>query len=581
MKKTNQWGDIKSPANNMSSNNQRKRARGQQQQQDLIQPINTGSIFSNSNNDRYLVGDAPTTGHFYDSLLCISNFLRQHQFLSAGNSNGASASVSNETYKQLVKDFETSQLNCQPAGLRTNTNSASAAGVQRITDCHSDALVHGLNCIAGKDSWLDETNLHLIHAKLCPDLAGSGRYRDNKVRASNALFVIPQNIEREMNKFFLAAQRFQTKWANSSTAIMDEHQWVKLVHDKISFVAIILFGIVDIHPFRDGNGRTARIFMNIALKRILGLPFPITITAQIHHRRQYTDALKECRSRLSRISKGEGLAEGQSAFDRLTEFVVDRVLHAVVQMNSLVELKAHSAAMEEEARVARRVREKAAEGQCIICLDENPNISTLCCGQAIHHNCLTEWLSNQGTCIACRKTMPKVPRTLQRQQNVQPTNVNAPNDRAEETTDDTTETTDDTTSTTEVVQQQQQQQDDNDTTEDTTDDTTDDTTSDDNGQQQEDDNDTTEDTTDDTTEDSVDNGQQQADDSDTTEDTTDDTTDDTADTTDDTESTDNAPAPSIFCTNCQRNKFAADCTNKMCGRCCQVHGQYNCRRHYC
>eukprot|EP00985_Skeletonema_marinoi_P002701 scaffold1113_cov76-Skeletonema_marinoi.AAC.1 len=269
-----------------------------------------------------------------------------------------------------------------------------------------------------------------------------------------------------------------------------------------------------------------------------------------------------------RISTGEDLTQGQSVFEHLTEFVVDRVLHAVVQMNSLVELKAHSAAVEEEARVARRVREKAASGQCIICLDEHPNISTLCCGQAIHHNCLTEWLSNQGTCIACRKAMPKIPRTLQRQ-DAPPTNANASNDSANETTESTTDTTSDN----DVVQQQ----DNNDTTED---DTTDDTTSDDDVvQQQANDNDTTEDdTTDDTTSDD-DVVQQQANNNDTTEDTTDDTTEDT---TDDTESAGNSPVvQSIFCGQCQRNKFAVDCSNSMCGRCCQIYGSLSCNRHYC
>lgn len=532
-------------------------------QQDLVQPINSGSILSNSNYDRHLISKAPTTGNYYQSLLNISSFLRQHQFLSAGSSTGASASVSKETYRQIIQDFEKSQLNCQLAGLRTNTNNASASDVKRIADCHSDALVYGLNCAATQDSWLNETNLHVLHAKLCPTLSEAGRYRSNKVRAGNTLFVNPTNVEAEMNKFFLAVQRLQTKWANSSTAIMDEQQWVNLVHDKISIVAIILFGSVDIHPFRDGNGRTARILMNIGLKRILGLPFPITITAQIHHRRQYTDALKVCRSRLSRISKGENLTEGQSVFEHLTKFLVDKVVQAVVQMNSLVELKVHSAAVEEEARVARRVREKAAAGQCIICLDEHPNIATLCCGQAVHHNCLTEWLSNQGTCVACRKAMPKIPSSLQRQQDVPAGNVNASNDNAEDTEDDTSDdnTMDDTTSDNDV---------------DTSDTTEDDTTS-----VQQNNNDTTDDTTEDTTSDDTtsddDVGQHQVDNND----TTDDSTDDTTDTTDDTETADNTPAVQIFCAQCQRNKYAVDCSNSMCGRCCQIYGQYNCSRHYC
>mmetsp|Transcript_21564 Transcript_21564/g.30846 ORF Transcript_21564/g.30846 Transcript_21564/m.30846 type:complete len:116 (-) Transcript_21564:1430-1777(-) len=113
----------------MNSNNKHTRARAQQQ--DLIQPINSGSILSNSNHDRHLISKAPATGNYYQSLLSISSFLRQHQFLSAGSSIGASASVSTETYGQLIQDFEKSQLNCQLAGLRTNTNSASASDVQK------------------------------------------------------------------------------------------------------------------------------------------------------------------------------------------------------------------------------------------------------------------------------------------------------------------------------------------------------------------------------------------------------------------------------------------------------------------
>jgi fido (protein-threonine AMPylation protein) len=469
--------------------------------------------------------------HFY--------FLRQHQFLSTGSSSGVSASVTPESNGQLIKDFEKNQLYAQAAGLRSNTNGASASDLQKITDCHRDALEHGLNCVVAQDSWLAETNLQRIHAKLCPDLVQPGlmgRYRDNKVRASNTLFVRPTSIQDEMNNFIGAVQRFQTKWANSSTAIMDEQRWVNHVYEKISIVAIIMFGIVDIHPFRDGNGRTARIYMNIALKRILGLPFPVTVTAQVHQRREYVDAIKECRSRLLRISKGENVPGSGSVFENLTEVVVDRVLHAVVQVNSLVEAKAQSAAVEEVARLVRRAREKSATGQCVICLDDHPNVSTLCCGQAVHTICIVEWLSNQGTCITCRKPMPQLPPRIVQRQDVPPTNAN---DSAEETTEDTT---DDTTSDDNDVQQ-----DNNDTTEDTTEDTMDDTTSDNNDVQQ-DNNDTTEDTTEDTT--------------------------------DDTESADDTPvAQSIFCSHCRRNKSAVDCSNSYCGRCCQLYGQYGCTRH--
>ena len=533
----------------MSAKSSKKRA------QNIVQPIYCGSILSNSNHDRYLFGNPPRNGNFFHSLVVISSFIRKHQFLStdAGAGAGAGAgsgALSVQTYARLIKEFEISQLERQAAGLRSNTNAASASDLQNIIDCHCDALKDSLNSVSAHGPLLTVTNLKAIHAKMCPpNQAGRGAYRDNRVRASNTLFVHPTNIPEEMDHFISAVQRLQDTLANTSIVIMDENQWVSHVYNNISLVAIIMFGINDIHPFRDGNGRTSRIFMNMALKRFLGLPFPVTVTAQNYQRREYVDALKECRSRLQRISNGENLAAGQTVFEHLIEVVADRVLHAVVQVNSLIEAKAQSAAADEEARVARAVREKAAAGQCAICLDENPNIATLCCGVAVHLNCLSEWLSNQGTCITCRKAMPQIiPRAVQRQDGP---NANASNnDNAEEMTEDTTDTTTTTTD------------DDNSTEDDTTSDN----------------NDTTEDTTDtldDTTGDTTEDDTTSDDDNNTNE-------DDTTDTTDDTESVGNATAvQSVFCIGCQKNKFAVDCSNKMCGRCCGLYGQFSCSRHYC
>ena len=47
---------------------------------------------------------------------------------------------------------------------------------------------------------------------------------------------------------------------------------------------------------------------------------------------------------------------------------------------------------EQEAQAAKQFREKAAKSTCVICLEDGPNIATLCCGKAVHLNCLAEWL---------------------------------------------------------------------------------------------------------------------------------------------------------------------------------------------
>ena len=87
---------------------------------------------------------------------------------------------------------------------------------------------------------------------------------------------------------------------------------------------------------------------------------------------------------------------------------------------------------------------------------------------------------------------------------------------------------------------------------------------------------------------------------DTTDDTTtmDDTTSDDApavnnndaDTTDDTTTTEQSTTEetaqpsarrSVFCGQCQRNRFAIDCSNNLCGSCCQLYGRLSCVRHNC
>ena len=77
--------------------------------------------------------------------------------------------------------------------------------------------------------------------------------------------------------------------------------------------------------------------------------------------------------------------------------------------------RATAAFDDEEAGIARRVRERAAkEDQCIICLDGSPNIATLCCGQAVHFDCLAKWLSNGTTCVKCRSQLRSAPPRQQR-----------------------------------------------------------------------------------------------------------------------------------------------------------------------
>jgi hypothetical protein len=175
----------------------------------------------------------------------------------------------------------------QSVGLRTNTTGATAEALKKIVDSHVNALKYGIDSVAMQDeSWLTsmEENLCSVHSKLCPDIRQSGRYRESRVRASDSAFVSPNDIRSEMINFSLALEWFQTTCLSSTRAITNDYQWCESVHRKITIAAVIMFGINDIHPFQDGNGRITRIFMNIALKRLLGLPFTIVVCATVLRR---------------------------------------------------------------------------------------------------------------------------------------------------------------------------------------------------------------------------------------------------------------------------------------------------------
>ena len=109
--------------------------------------------------------------------------------------------------------------------------------------------------------------------------------------------------------------------------------------------------------------------MNIALKKLLGLPFPIITTATLQQRGEFVGAIKDCRTRLQNITTQQPASRSRAnpVFEKLIAVVFDRVLQAVRQVNTLVQARTEAAAIEEEGRIARRARERSAEGQCVIC----------------------------------------------------------------------------------------------------------------------------------------------------------------------------------------------------------------------
>ncbi len=108
------------------------------------------------------------------------------------------------------------------------------------------------------------------------DAKNAGKYRKVGVVVTGASlnFPRPSELKAAMQEFCTAIPQNRAK-----------------LH-PIAFAAWLHIGLVSIHPFIDGNGRTARLLMNLAL---LQAGYPITIIPPVL-RSNYIDALKASNS---------------------------------------------------------------------------------------------------------------------------------------------------------------------------------------------------------------------------------------------------------------------------------------------
>ena len=142
---------------------------------------------------------------------------------------------------------------------------------------HRDALEY-VEELAGQETPIGEWELRQLHSLILRPVEGAtglseaGRYRALDVRAAGTEYVYPQHfLVPELMAGFAA-------WLDSAPA--------KALH-PIAYAAEAHFRLVTIHPFRDGNGRAARLLMNLCLLRA---GYPITVITN-ERRAAYLDAL--------------------------------------------------------------------------------------------------------------------------------------------------------------------------------------------------------------------------------------------------------------------------------------------------
>lgn len=130
---------------------------------------------------------------------------------------------------------------------------------------HRDAINY-VESLAQEDTAIGEWEIRQIHSLLFSaiDRSESGRYRQLDVKASGTDYTYPPHyLLPELMADFVT-------WLTSEAA--------QQLH-PLTYAAEAHCRFVGIHPFRDGNGRTGRLLMNLLLLR-LGYPVVVILNAQ-------------------------------------------------------------------------------------------------------------------------------------------------------------------------------------------------------------------------------------------------------------------------------------------------------------
>lgn len=130
--------------------------------------------------------------------------------------------------------------------------------------------VHFIRKIAGKGIKFDENVLLQIHAIILTaiDRQNAGLYRSVNVRISGSQHICPNPVKvPELMQAYFA-------YYEKNKNIIHPVELSAHMHEKL----------VSVHPFIDGNGRTARLIMNLIL---LKNGYPITIISSERNKRQH------------------------------------------------------------------------------------------------------------------------------------------------------------------------------------------------------------------------------------------------------------------------------------------------------
>lgn len=165
---------------------------------------------------------------------------------------------------------------------------------------HKDAIDY-IETLAQQETAIAESEIKQIHNLILRSIAPeeAGRYRQLDVKAAGTDYVYPPHylLPDLMTQF--------VTWLNSTEA-KTEHPLAYAAEAHLRFVSI--------HPFRDGNGRTGRLLMNLLLLRA---GYPIVVISN-QTRKTYIDAIVDAQ-------------QNNNDIDQLLELMVDAAQNSLIE----------------------------------------------------------------------------------------------------------------------------------------------------------------------------------------------------------------------------------------------------------
>ncbi|WP_100401095.1 Fic family protein [Bacillus sp. FJAT-44742] len=141
---------------------------------------------------------------------------------------------------------------------------------------HSEAIDYIEEKVQNKEP-LNEATVKMIHYLILKNIddENAGRYRSINVRISGSKHYPPHFLQLN----------------NEMTDLLHWYDKEKSNLHPVELAALFHFKFVYIHPFSDGNGRTARLLMNLVLMSE-GYP-PAIVKAEDNQRAEYYKTLEE------------------------------------------------------------------------------------------------------------------------------------------------------------------------------------------------------------------------------------------------------------------------------------------------